>query len=193
MRVLAVLALLVLAACARDTVTLLPGSAGPAGAVAVLDEDGGAVAVIDQPYQVGKVGGTQVSTQTTSADEVTATYGTLLATLPPEPAIYVLYFEEGSIQLTPGSLPNLERLLEEVDSRPGAEVQVTGHTDTVGKIEDNDLLSKDRAEVVRQTLISRGLPPELVIAVGRGERELIVQTADEVDEPQNRRVEVTVR
>ena len=138
MRVLAVLAVLLLAACARDTVTLLPGSAGTTGAVAVLDDDGGAVAVIDEPYQVGRVGGTQVSTETTSADEVAAAYGTLLETLPPEPAVFVLYFREGSTQLTSGSLPNLERLLQEVDARPGAEVQVTGHTDTVGKVEDND-------------------------------------------------------
>ncbi len=193
MRVLAVLALLLLAACARDTVTLLPGGAGGTGAVAVLDEDGGAVAVIDQPYQVGKVGGIQVSTETTSAEEVAAAYGALLEALPPKPAVFVLYFREGSTRLTDGSLPNLERLLREVDARPGAEVQVTGHTDTVGKVEDNDVLSRDRADVVRQTLIGRGLPPDLVIAVGRGEREPVVQTEDEVDEPQNRRVEVTVR
>lgn len=193
MRIVAILCLLTLAACARDTVTLLPGSSGSTGAVAVLQEDGQASAVIDQPYQVARVGDGRVSTETTSAEDVKKSYGNLLDALPPAPNVFILYFKEGSTELTDKSRPNLVRLLAEVDARQGAEVQVTGHTDTVGKIEDNDELSRKRAEAVRNTLISQGLSADLVIAVGRGERELLIATEDEVDEPQNRRVEVTVR
>jgi outer membrane protein OmpA-like peptidoglycan-associated protein len=42
-------------------------------------------------------------------------------------------------------------------------------------------------------LIERGLDAALVRAVGRGEREPLVPTADEVGETRNRRVEITVR
>ena len=50
-----------------------------------------------------------------------------------------------------------------------------------------------RTEAVRQLFIARGLPPDAVIAAGRGERELLVATADNVPEEKNRRVVITVR
>ena len=193
MRLGVLLVVLLAAACARDTVTLLPGADGTTGAVAVLSADGETAAVIDRPYQVGRVGGTDVQTAETSSDAVAETYGSLIGNLPPAPVTFRLYFEEGSTQLTLRSLPNLEKLFAEVESRTGAEVQVTGHTDSVGTVADNDRLSLDRANTVKETLIGRGLRRDLVIAVGRGERELLIATDDEVDEPRNRRVEITVR
>jgi outer membrane protein OmpA-like peptidoglycan-associated protein len=57
----------------------------------------------------------------------------------------------------------------------------------------NDALSLKRANVVTQLLVGKGAVAERVESVGRGKRELLVPTADEVDEPQNRRVEVVVR
>lgn len=193
-RAAALTVFLMLAACARDTVTLLPKADGTSsGTVAVLSEDGQSVALINEPYQVGRVSGTSVQTQSTDADEVRKNYGALIDTLPPEPSVYTLYFEEGTTILTPPSLPRMEKLLVDVGQRPGAEVQVTGHTDTVGKPEDNDILSLKRAALVRDLLIEKGLAPGDVISVGRGERALLVETADEVEEPRNRRVEVTVR
>ena len=113
--------------------------------------------------------------------------------LPSPPSSFILYFKEGTTTLTPESEPALEKLFAEVSARSGADVQVVGHTDTVGRMESNDRLSLARAMEVRRLLIDRGLDPSLVRGVGRGERELLVDTADEVDEPQNRRVEVVVR
>lgn len=185
---------LMLAACARDTVTLLPGpDGGSSGTVAVLSEDGASVALIDRPYQVGRISGAEVETRTASAEEVRKNYGDLIQALPPEPTVYILYFEEGTVTLTPASVPEMEKLLSDVAGRPGAEVQVTGHTDTVGNEADNDVLSHERASVVRELLIDRGLAADDVISVGRGERALLVPTEDETQEPRNRRVEVTVR
>jgi len=40
---------------------------------------------------------------------------------------------------------------------------------------------------------SISISPERIQARGRGERELLVPTADEVREPRNRRVEINVR
>ena len=185
---------LMLAACARDTITLLPGAdGGSSGTVAVLSEDGESIALINEPYQVGRIRGGSVSTRTASAEEVEADYGDLIRTLPAEPAIYILYFEEGTTNLTEQSAPEMKKLLADVSERPGAEVQVTGHTDAVGKAVDNDILSLKRAALVRNLLIDMGVTPGDVISVGRGERALLIETEDEVEEPRNRRVEVTVR
>lgn len=193
-RSVALTVFLMLAACAQDRVTLLPGAdGGSSGTVAVLSEDGASVALINEPYQVGHVRGDYVATRTASAEEVEQEYGDLIRTLPAEPATYILYFEEGTTELTQRSAPEMKKLLADVAERPGAEVQVTGHTDTVGKEADNDILSRKRAAVVRDLLIGMGIAPGDVISVGRGERALLVQTEDEVDEQRNRRVEVTVR
>jgi outer membrane protein OmpA-like peptidoglycan-associated protein len=73
------------------------------------------------------------------------------------------------------------------------EVQVTGHTDRVGSVADNDRLSLQRAEAVRAMLIQRGINSSFLRAVGRGEREPLIPTADQQAEPRNRRVEVIVR
>ena len=70
---------------------------------------------------------------------------------------------------------------------------VTGHTDTVGSDDDNDRLSNDRANEILNALIAAGLPREVLTAVGRGERDLLVPTADGVANAANRRVEVIVR
>jgi outer membrane protein OmpA-like peptidoglycan-associated protein len=77
--------------------------------------------------------------------------------------------------------------------RSGGDIIVTGHTDTRGSGTFNDDLSRRRAQQIRQLLIERQLPAARIEAVGRGERELLVPTADEVDEARNRRVTIEVR
>ena len=73
------------------------------------------------------------------------------------------------------------------------EVEVIGHTDTVGSEADNDQLSVRRAEEVMTWLASQGFDRSQMSAVGRGERDLKVATGDNADNAANRRVEVIVR
>ena len=68
-----------------------------------------------------------------------------------------------------------------------------GHTDRVGSDQQNDVLSLQRAERIRQDLVRLGMATDGIQTVGRGEREPLVPTEDEVPEPRNRRVEITVR
>jgi len=72
-------------------------------------------------------------------------------------------------------------------------VQITGHTDTIGDGLSNDRLSLERATQVRSALVAQGLPVSNAKVTGRGERELKVQTPDNVNEAANRRVEVIIR
>jgi len=46
---------------------------------------------------------------------------------------------------------------------------------------------------VRQMFADRGFPASRIQAIGRGERNLLVPTPDEVAEPRNRRVTIEVR
>ena len=77
--------------------------------------------------------------------------------------------------------------------RPAPEVVLIGHSDRVGKLEDNDRLSLRRAEAMRKALIEVGVAGTAIDVAGRGEREPLVATADDVAEARNRRVEISIR
>jgi len=173
-----------------DQVTLLPGPDGrPSGVVTI--ERGGSRQVLDQSYATSRSSDSQVVRR--SEQEVRAEYSQVLAALPARPASFLLYFVSGTDELTEESKLELNKVLEELKKRPVADVAVIAHTDTVGDHDSNDRLSAQRAETMKGFLVRTGVPPERVQASGRGEREPLVPTADNVDEPRNRRVEISVR
>jgi outer membrane protein OmpA-like peptidoglycan-associated protein len=182
-----------LAGCAPTTrVTLLPQADGAASVVGVSTPVG--TQFLRQPYQVATVGRQgKLDLETTTAEKVRETYPRLLALQPPAPERFVLEFEPGSSQLTPESQAQLATVVASAQARAGGEIVVTGHTDRQGTLEANDRLSLARAQAVRSLLVARGFKPELIEAVGRGEREPLVPTDDEVVEPRNRRADVVVR
>jgi len=187
-------ACLSLAACAapREQVVLLESRDGRAGAVEV--RTGKDAQVIDRPLGEARIrSGGEIERRSADPAEVQQVFGAALAAQPMPPATFRLYFPEGSFVPLPSSGPELQKLFEEIARRRVADVQVTGHTDRKGALTDNDRLSLERARGVREFLIQRGIRAEMIIVAGRGEREPLIQTPDGVDEPQNRRVEVTVR
>ena len=186
-------ALLALAACAPATrVVLLPQEGLPTAAVTVQARQG--QVVLAQPYAVAEVASSgSVDTAQTDAQQVEKRYGQLLSVQPAAEQRFTLLFMPGGAQLTPESSAALADVLARATERPGGEVIIIGHTDRVGSVESNDTLSLQRAQAVRQLVIDRGFDPNRVEAVGRGEREPVVQTADEVAAPKNRRAEIVVR
>jgi outer membrane protein OmpA-like peptidoglycan-associated protein len=73
------------------------------------------------------------------------------------------------------------------------EIAVVGHTDTMGTAGSNIELGLRRANAIRSVLIDAGVDAALIEATSHGEADLLVKTADEVPEPRNRRVDITVR
>lgn len=185
------------------TLGLLAGCAGPASRVVLLPQaqasavevrTGKGSQVLDKPYQLAAVSRQgEVSLDTTTPEKVREQFPQLLVRQPAGEQRFVLYFETGGAQLTAESEARLAQVLASAGARPGGEIIVTGHTDRVGAVEANDALSLQRAAAVRTLLLQRGFAAALVEAVGRGEREPLVPTDDEVAEPRNRRAEVLVR
>lgn len=188
---LMLVALLTLAGCASERVVLLPSADGRASAVVIRDTRG--EIVLDKPYAAAKRSMDANKAYQSSPEEVKERFAQALAAQPPRPSSYVLYFEAGGNILTPESQAALASIRKEIAERPASEVMVIGHTDRVGSVDGNDRLSKTRAEGLRDLLIESGVPAEKLAAVGRGERDPLVPTDDEVDEPKNRRVEINVR
>jgi outer membrane protein OmpA-like peptidoglycan-associated protein len=120
-------------------------------------------------------------------------FGQILATLPPPPRHFTLPFRFDSEELTDGGKQLLPDVLRSVKSYPAPEVVVIGHTDTTGTPQSNAELGLRRANAVRALLVQAGLSPSAIDVRSHGEGELLVPTADNVFEPKNRRVEVTVR
>jgi outer membrane protein OmpA-like peptidoglycan-associated protein len=173
-----------------ELVVVLPGADGRTGTVVVDSQN--QRTVLNQPYAANRIGRDGGPTRL-SEQEVKSTFGAALGSIPARPASFLLYFITGTDQLTEESKGELERMLAELRRRPAPDILVIGHTDRVGSDADNDRLSLLRAERVRASLVAQGIAPERIQASGRGEREPIVQTADGVDEPRNRRVEINVR
>lgn len=171
---------------------LLPEENAAPTAIAV--ESGGRTVVLDAP-----LGGVTVNTRgnieqvSFTNDQVNQMFGAALAAQPRPAVSFRLYFETNSTEVSAASRTDLDALLQEVAKRDVVEVQVTGHTDRVGSVEDNDRLSQQRAEAVRAMLVEKGIRATFIRAVGRGEREPLVATPDEQPEARNRRVEVIVR
>ncbi len=202
-------ALAVLAALAALGGCAAPAEPAPPGVAAILlpQEDGqpssivvrprqpgGQEQVLNQPYQraLTQADGRNVIDQA-DATAVRRTYAPLFATQPRQPTRFTLYFKVGGTQLTEPSQALIAQALAESSRYAGVDVVVTGHTDRVGSTSSNDALSLRRAQQVRDLLVQRGFAAERIEAVGRGEREPVVPTADDVEEPRNRRVELTLR
>lgn len=195
MRALLVSSVLALvSACAPlSRVTLLPEADGRPTAVQV-QASAGATQLLDQPYTVAAVQrhGSVDRVQTT-AEAVQKQHGALLAVPLPQVQRFVLQFEPGTATLTPESQAQLPAILAQARALPGGELVVVGHTDRTGSPQVNDVLSLQRAQAVRALLVEQGFQSELIEAVGRGEREPVVPTEANVDEPRNRRAEIIVR
>jgi hypothetical protein len=109
-----------------------------------------------------------------------------------EPGQFVVFFPTNEATLSPDAARVVDAAAAEYQQTGAAQITVTGHTDTVGSAAYNLQLSERRAEAVANELIRRGVPATDIVTVGRGEEDLLVPTADGVDEPRNRRVAIVV-
>jgi outer membrane protein OmpA-like peptidoglycan-associated protein len=189
-----------LSACAanHDLVVVLPESNGHVGAVVV--HSGSNTALLNQAYAAAAPTPTAAHPLKPGAENaarVNAAFGEALGALPAPPISQSLFFENDSLTLTAQSAADLRALLDTVKTRKAVEIVITGHTDTMGTDDYNDQLSRERALAIKESLLpilkDYGVAADSVIAVGRGKRELLVQTPDQTPEPRNRRAEVTVR
>jgi outer membrane protein OmpA-like peptidoglycan-associated protein len=196
MRFPVLIAVLALAAgCAtpprNDLMVVLPEQDGKVGAVVV--SDGKHEITLDSAYASARSGeGNEMQARTSSADEVRQVFGAALAAQPARPVSLTLYFTEGST-LSGESKAVVDKMFAEIARRSAAEITVIGHTDTIGADAYNDKLSLERAQAVREILVGMGVSAQNITAAGRGKRELLVPTAENVNEPRNRRVELSVR
>ena len=102
-------------------------------------------------------------------------------------------FVTGKSELLPAARDQLDQvaaaLKDQGDLKP---IVVEGYTDSVGSDTTNDKLSKDRAESVRQYLVSKGVPSDKITSVGKGKANPVASNDTPDGRANNRRVEIVV-
>ena len=101
-------------------------------------------------------------------------------------------FDTDRATLKPGAREKLAKVAGVLLTYPGLDIEVEGHTDSVGSDEYNQDLSERRAATVRNYLVSQGIPRETVDAMGFGESRPVVGNETAAGRQQNRRVELVV-
>lgn len=183
-------------ACASKgtTVVLIDDVAGKVGQVEVRTEKGAQLLDNKGESTVVSKAGTAPAAPTILADaEIQKKFKPVLAAQPMPPKHFLLYFESGKVTLLAQSVGLLDEIVTEARKSTLCDLAVVGHSDTKGAKENNISLSLERANAIRDLLVQKGIPQDCMAISSHGEGNPIVPTADDVDEPQNRRVEVVVR
>jgi OmpA-OmpF porin, OOP family len=109
---------------------------------------------------------------------------------PVAPKQFIVFFGFNKANLTSDAQRVVAEAAVAAKQSGSASILVTGHTDTVGSSRYNDRLSMRRANAVKDELVRQGIGAGQISAMGKGETELLVQTGDNVKEPQNRRATI---
>jgi OmpA-OmpF porin, OOP family len=114
----------------------------------------------------------------------------------PEPmaikeAMYLVFFDWDSAKVGSGGTSVLDAVVKEINAREIKNIKIIGHTDRSGADAYNEKLALKRANAVKKELVLRGISSDMISVSGRGEKELLVQTTDNVREPANRRGVIT--
>ena len=181
-----------LAACARDELfVVLPNPDGTAGEITV--DDGKTQMPLNKPYAAGEMRGGKAEAAKVEPQEVQTIFASAIAARPMLPSHFRLYFVSDSDTLTAESEQQYRAVFADISKRPVYQVEVVGHTDTLGDRSYNQQLSLRRAQAIRDRLIKDGIAASAIAVAGRGELDLAVKTGTNVSEPRNRRVEIAVR
>lgn len=191
------LMLCLLPACSRlndNLFVLLEDADGQVGSIEVSNDRGSQT--IDQTGQavaLRSANSTPSDTFTVSQEDIDERFRDALAAEPEQPVNFILYFRTGSTELRSESAEQLPQVLQVIANRTAPIVAVVGHTDTAASARINAILALERAEAVAEILIGIGIPADRIEITSHGENNLLVPTEDNIAEPRNRRVEITVR
>jgi len=101
-------------------------------------------------------------------------------------------FDTGKYSLKPDTKISLAKVSGILQAYPGLKLQVEGYTDSVGSDQMNQKLSENRADAVRDFLLSQGVQQDNITATGYGKTNPIADNATSKGRAQNRRVQLVV-
>ena len=116
-----------------------------------------------------------------------------VAPAPSTARTYLVFFDWNRADLTARAREIIAEAAQNSRRVQSTRIEVAGHADRSGSPQYNQRLSQRRADVVASELVARGVNRNEIGVTAYGESRPLVQTADGVREPQNRRVEIVLR
>lgn len=105
-----------------------------------------------------------------------------------EYAQQAVQFETGKASLLPSSRPVLTEIVNLLNKYPDHKLRISGHTDSIGTYEENEVLSEQRARACYNFFVNNGITPERLTFKGYGETQPIADNMYEAGRAKNRRV-----
>lgn len=106
---------------------------------------------------------------------------------------YTVFFDHDKSSIRTGENETLDRAMREIGKYNPAQVTVIGYTDSSGKADYNQTLSRKREQAVSKALMARGIKNQTLEREARGEYEQAVETKDGTRNQDNRRVVIDFR
>ena len=103
-----------------------------------------------------------------------------------------MLFATGKSSLLPSSRQKLNEVADVLKDQPDRGIVVEGHTDSTGTDAKNEVLSQQRADSVKDYLVSRGVPSERVTTRGFGASHPVTSNTTAEERANNRRVEIII-
>lgn len=103
-----------------------------------------------------------------------------------------IFYDLGKFDLKPESTIELDNIFQLMKENPTLKIQISGHTDNIGKAADNLTLSNNRAQAVVKYLVSKGIEVGRLTFKGFGATKPVADNATEEGRAQNRRTELQV-
>jgi OmpA-OmpF porin, OOP family len=102
-------------------------------------------------------------------------------------------FPTGQSEIQTANFPLMNKIIQAIKIFPGARIEVTGHTDSTGDDNANQLLSDARAEKVARFLVEVGeMSQDKISSRGFGESRPVATNESVVGRAENRRVEINI-
>jgi outer membrane protein OmpA-like peptidoglycan-associated protein len=110
--------------------------------------------------------------------------------MPQQPFILAgVEFDTAKATIRPESFSRLDGVVEFMLHKPDTRVEISGHTDNVGKAKANKALSEARAQACRDYIVSKGVDKKRLEAVGFGAERPIAPNDTDEGRQKNRRIE----
>lgn len=106
--------------------------------------------------------------------------------------LHNIFFDVNKWDLKPESQTELDKVVQLMNDNPSMKIQITGHTDNVGKPAENLTLSNNRAKAVVKYLVGKGINAGRLSAKGFGETKPVAGNDTEEGRARNRRTELKV-
>lgn len=104
----------------------------------------------------------------------------------------MIHFETGKAVILPDSFAILDEVADVLIQNPNIRIRIEGHTDSTGSYDLNMRLSQSRADSVKQYLVSKGIDPFRMEAIGYGPSKPIDTNKTASGRARNRRVEIYI-